>query len=168
MSNRTAPTPMAELVETLWYERRLLEFLLFKLVSANLVLSSADRRFVGPAVDEVEQVLDRVRRAESERHRVVQRLATLWGLPPASLTLTELGKRAEVPFAQELHDCQLAFARLVDEIDRVARANRQLATVGLGDLRAAFGVEESLTYAPSAATATRPAASAAVHIDRRL
>ena len=75
MSNRTAPTPMAELVETLWYERRLLEFLLFKLVSANLVLSSADRRFVGSAVDEVEQVLERVRRAESDRHRVVQRLA---------------------------------------------------------------------------------------------
>ena len=167
MSNRTAPTPMAELVETLWYERRLLEFLLFKLVSANLVLSSADRRFVGSAVDEVEQVLDRVRRAESDRHRVVQNLATMWGEPASSLTLSELARRAEVPFAQELRDCQLAFARLVDEIDKVAKANRQLATVGLGDLRAAFGVEASLTYAPSAA-APAPAASAAVHIDRRL
>ena len=88
MSNRTAPTPMAELVETLWYERRLLEFLLFKLVSANLVLSSADRRYVGPAVDEVEQVLERVRRAESDRHEVVQRLAPQ---PGALLRVQEQG-----------------------------------------------------------------------------
>lgn len=157
---------MAELVQTLWYERRLLEFLLFKLVSANLVLSSADRRFVGPAVDEVEQVLARVRRAESDRARALHRLARHWGESIGHLTLEELAARAEAPFSQELHDCRLAFARLVDEIDAVAQANRRLATVGLGDLRAAFGIGESLTYRPDE-TAAKPA-STAVHIDRRL
>ncbi len=156
---------MAELVQTLWYERRLLEFLLFKLVSANLVLSSADRRFVGPAVDEVEQVLARVRRAEADRTRAVHRLARAWGESVEHLTLEELAGRADPPFSQELHDCRLAFGRLVDEIDAVAQANRRLATVGLGDLRAAFGVGESLTYAPD--EAAKPA-STSVHIDRRL
>ena len=157
---------MAELVQTLWYERRLLEFLLFKLVSANLVLSSADRRFVGPAVDEVEQVLARVRRAEADRTRAVHRLAREWGEPVEHLTLEELAGRAQPPFSQELHDCRLAFGRLVDEIDRVAKANRQLATVGLGDLRTAFGVGEALTY--TAGDAIRPSAGTSVHIDRRL
>ena len=36
---------MAQLADTLWYERRLLEYLLFKLVSANLVLIADDRDF---------------------------------------------------------------------------------------------------------------------------
>ncbi len=55
---------MAELADTLWYERRLLEYLLFKLVSANLVLIADDRRFVGPAIAEVDAVMNEIREAE--------------------------------------------------------------------------------------------------------
>jgi len=58
---------MAQLADTLWYERRLLEYLLFKLVSANLVLIADDRRFVGPAIAEVDAVMNEIRRAESQR-----------------------------------------------------------------------------------------------------
>lgn len=166
MSDRTATTYLAELVEILGFEHRLLEYLLFKLVSANLVLASADRRFVGPAVDEVEQVLGRVRRAEQDRQVVVDRLAEAWGETTPELTLTHIAERSIEPYATELHEARLGFARLVDEIDRVARANRSMATVGLGDLRSAFGIDDGVTYAASGEVA-RPT-GVAVHIERRL
>ena len=81
------PTPqLHELADTLWYERRLLEFLLFKLVSANLVLIANDHRFVAPAIAEVERVMEEVRRAEVERAGAVARLAEGWGVAQSQLT----------------------------------------------------------------------------------
>ena len=62
------PDQLSRLAETLWHERRLLEFLLFKLVSANLVLATDDRRFVDPAIAEVDKVASKVRHAEKD-HR---------------------------------------------------------------------------------------------------
>ena len=62
---------MSQLADTLWYERRLLEYLLFKLVSANLVLIADDRRFVGPAIAEVDAVMAEIRRAEEQRSSAI-------------------------------------------------------------------------------------------------
>ena len=61
MATSTENGHLARLADTLWYERRLLEYLLFKLVSANLVLIADDRRFVGPAVAEVDAVMEQIR-----------------------------------------------------------------------------------------------------------
>lgn len=146
MPDPSALSPTEELVQTLSRERRLLELLLFALVSANLVLSSADHRFAGPAVDEVEQVLARVRRAEADRSRTVHRLALEWGERVEHLTVEELARRAEFPFSQELLDCHHALWPLVHEIADVTKANPRLATLGVGDLDAAFGLPRAQSY----------------------
>ena len=84
---------MAQLADTLWYERRLLECLLFKLVSANLVLIADDRRFVGPAIGEVDAVMAEIRKAESRRGEVVAAVAREWNVPPEQVGLAFLVKK---------------------------------------------------------------------------
>ncbi len=66
-----ATDPLVLLADTLWLERRLLEYLLFKLVAANLILTADAAPFVPLAIDEVEQVMGRVRESEAHRRRVV-------------------------------------------------------------------------------------------------
>jgi hypothetical protein len=67
MESSDSRNAVEELVDTLWLERRLLEFLLYKLVQANLMLTAGNSRFVQPALREVDQVIERVRHAESYR-----------------------------------------------------------------------------------------------------
>ena len=87
MEPAPATPHLVRLADMLWFERRLLEFLLFKLVSANLVLTANDRRFVGPAIAEVERVVTEVRRAEIDRIAVIDSLAADWGVTVSELTL---------------------------------------------------------------------------------
>lgn len=144
----TAPqTPhLARLADMLWFERRLLEFLLFKLVSANLVLTANDRRFVGPAVAEVERVVVEVRRAETDRAVVLQNVARDWGVDVGLLSLDYIAQHAPVELQPDFQDHHEGFLALVGEIETLTQENRRLATVSLDDIRSSFGLSESGTY----------------------
>jgi hypothetical protein len=144
----TAPqTPhLARLADMLWFERRLLEFLLFKLVSANLVLTANDRRFVGPAVAEVERVVVEVRRAETDRAEVLQNVARDWGVDVGLLSLDYIAQHAPVELQPDFQDHHEGFLALVGEIETLTQENRRLATVSLDDIRSSFGLSESGTY----------------------
>ena len=157
---------MTELVDTLWYERRLLEFLLFKLVAANLVLSADDWRFAAPAIAEVERVVQEVRQAESERERVLESIATEWGVEPRALSMTYLAANAPPAFKADLEDHRDNFMGLVNEIDELTRENRRLATVGLEGIRETLGLTQSVTYDAAGRRGQRPAA--ATRFDRVL
>ena len=144
----TAPqTPhLARLADMLWFERRLLEFLLFKLVSANLVLTANDRRFVGPAVAEVERVVVEVRRAETDRAEVIQSVAKDWGVDVGLLSLDYIARNAPRELQADFEDHHEGFMALVSEIEALTQENRRLATVSLDDIRSSFGLGESGTY----------------------
>ena len=144
----TAPTTpyLARLADMLWFERRLLEFLLFKLVSANLVLTANDRRFVGPAVAEVERVVTEVRRAETERATVLDQVARDWGVDAALLSLQYIADHAPRELAADFQDHHQGFMALVNEIESLTQENRRLANVSLEDIRGSFGLETSGTY----------------------
>ncbi len=122
---------MAQLADTLWYERRLLEYLLFKLVSANLVLIADDRRFVGPAIAEVDAVMAEIRRAEDQRGDVVGAVAQEWNVPPRSVGLEFLVENAPESLRPTFEDHCMVFMELVGEIEILTRENRRLATVAL-------------------------------------
>lgn len=62
MTAQTGSEHISQLADVLWYERQLMEFLLFKLVTANLMLNADERRFVAPSIAEVERVMDEIRR----------------------------------------------------------------------------------------------------------
>jgi hypothetical protein len=141
------PTPqLHELADTLWYERRLLEFLLFKLVSANLVLIANDHRFVAPAIAEVERVMEEVRRAEAERAGAVARLAAAWGVPHTQLTLAYLSTHVPDAMRTAFEEHRTGFLELVGEIEDLTRENRRLATVSLDGIRGTLGLVDGLTY----------------------
>lgn len=155
VGNRSTVTPMeaapttphlVRLADMLWFERRLLEFLLFKLVSANLVLTANDRRFVGPAVAEVERVVTEVRRAETDRAEVIRRVAADWSVDQKLLTLEYIAARAPEELRLDFEEHHEGFMGLVNEIESLTRENRRLATVSLDDIRSSFGLNESNTY----------------------
>ncbi len=145
---------MARLADTLWYERRLLEYLLFKLVSANLVLIADDRRFVGPAVAEVDAVMAEIRKAEEQRSEVVAAVAAEMGVPPADVGLPFLVENAPESLRATFEDHRVVFHNLVGEIEVLTKENRRLATVGLDGIQGTLGFAGGDIY-DAAGRATR-------------
>jgi hypothetical protein len=154
MVNSTGTPNMARLADTLWYERRLLEYLLFKLVSANLVLIADDRRFVGPAVAEVDAVMEEIRRAEAQRSEVVAAVAAEIGVPPAEVGMPFLVEHAPENLRATFEDHRVVFHNLVGEIEVLTKENRRLATVGLDGIQGTLGFAGGDIY-DAAGRATR-------------
>ena len=139
MVTSTANTQMARLADTLWYERRLLEYLLFKLVSANLVLIADDRRFVGPAIAEVDAVMAEIRKAEGQRSEVVATVASEAGVHSSEVGLAFLAENAPEELRPTFEDHRKVFMQLVGEIEILTRENRRLATVALDGIQGTLG-----------------------------
>lgn len=159
-----------ELMERLWAERHLLEFLLFKLVTARLVLAADARPFVTPALGEVEIAIERLREAELLRATAVARLAEEWGVPADRLSLSYLVEHAPEPAATMFREHREGFRKLVEEIEEVAAENRRVAAAAAEHVRenldALVGDEVGDTYDPSGrreAVVPRPA-----RVDREL
>ena len=136
------------------YERRLLEYLLFKLVSANLVLIADDKRFVGPAIAEVEAVMAEIRRAEEQRDLVVAEVARGFGVPPTTVGLAFLVENAPDSLQATFEDHRLVFQNLVGEIEVLTKENRRLASVALDGIQGTLGFAGGDIY-DSAGRATR-------------
>src|SRR5690606_39449996 len=75
-----------------------LEYLLFKLLEAQLLLSSDQAAFVPIAMAEIESVLRRIREEEERREELVSLLAQDWGVPPHELKLAYLTEHAPDPY----------------------------------------------------------------------
>lgn len=120
------------LADTLWSERQVVEFLLYKLTSAKLLLAADERRFVAMALDEVERVVAALREAELQRAMAVQTVAHGWGVAIDDLTLGRLAATAPVPWREVFTEHREAFGTLAREIEEAADANRRLATTGIG------------------------------------
>ena len=145
---------MGQLADTLWYERRLLEYLLFKLVSANLVLIADDRRFVGPAIAEVDAVMAEIRRAEAQRGEVVATVAQEFNVPPTAVGMRFLVENAPEALRPTFEDHQAVFMNLVNEIEMLTKENRRLATVALDGIQGTLGFAGGDIY-DAAGRATR-------------
>jgi len=145
---------MSELAETLWYERGLLEYLLFKLVSANLVLIADDRRFVAPAIAEVDAVMAEIRRAEEERSAVVAEVAGDFNVPSSAVGLEFLVENASDALRPIFEDHRAKFMELVNEIEVLTKENRRLASVALDGNQGTLGFAGGDIYG-AAGRATR-------------
>ncbi len=153
-------------MDTLWYERHLLEFLLFKLVTANLVLISNDHRFVPSAISEVERVMEEVRKAEGHRAFALEKLAGEWKVPADRLSLEYLATHAPNEVRPHFQDHRAGFLELVGEIEELTRENRRLASVGLEGIRGTLGLADGLTYDSAGRSAA--VAGRATTVDRVL
>lgn len=126
---------LESLADTLWAERHVVEYLLFKLVTAKLLLAADERRFINHAMDEVSRVTESLREVEHRRAQALVPVAHAWGLSTSELTLAELCTRSPAPMNTVFHDLQKAFLRLAEEIEETAATNRRLASAGLNHVR---------------------------------
>lgn len=139
MNDHPDPAKLEALADTLWAERHVVELLLYKLTTAKLLLAADERRFVAPALDEVQQVVTALRDAEVRRAIALEETAAAWHVSAEDLTLAELATHAPEPMRGVFRDHQRAFRALAAEIEETSAANRKLATSALGHVQQALG-----------------------------
>jgi FlgN protein len=116
-------TGFAEVSDTLWRERELLDILFFKLETERLLLAAGKARWLSRATREVELVLEQLRLTELTRAIEVDALAVELYLPPNS-SLSALAGVAPSPWAELFSAHRTAFRALINEITELAAANR--------------------------------------------
>ena len=164
-------TGLERLAETLWAERNVVEFLLFKLITAKLLLAADERRFISPALAEVERVVDALRDAELHRAMALEAYARTRGVPAEEITLGWLATHTPAPWQEVFADHRKVFASLANEIDATTADNRQLARAGLNTIQQTIGMltgPQATTDTYDARGQARPVNLGPVRIDRAL
>lgn len=170
MDHDLPPPVLEELADTLWQERHMVELLLYRMVTARLLLAADEHRFVSAAMDEVQEVVAALRGAEGRRLAALQRVADRLEVPVDELTLAEVARRAPAAMRHVLEDHRRTFLEMTAEIERTAAANRQLASSALGrvqrSLDALAGANPAATYDASGHATVD--VTAPRHLDRAL
>src|SRR5688572_28502822 len=94
---KVATMGLSEVSNILWRERQLLQLLLFKLKTEQLILTSGETRFLADATREVEMVINELKESELLRAVAVDGLAAEMGLGP-SPSLRELAAVVPAPW----------------------------------------------------------------------
>lgn len=129
-----APPDLDALSALLWNERDTLEFLLFKLVEEQLVLTSGSTRWYNRADIEVHAAVDRMRTSEVRRAAEMEAVARSLRLP-VEATLAEVAAAAAEPWPLLLTDHRTALRALILEVEAVAAQNRRLREAGAQAVR---------------------------------
>ena len=120
---------MEKLSQILMRERELLETLLFKLETEQLVLASGRTRWLMRTAREVDAVLATIRETEILRSVVSDQVAAEIGLEH-NPSLRALASAVDEPWRTILAEHHEAFVTLTREIGALADANRDLITAG--------------------------------------
>lgn len=131
---------LAELSDLLWRERELLEVLLFKLETEQVLLVSGRTRWLARATREVEIVVDELRKVELRRAIVVDGVAIALGVG-GEQGLSALAAQAPAPWDELLRDHRTAFLTLTREVQAVADGNKVLLANGYRATREALLVD---------------------------
>lgn len=125
---------MDKLSQILWRERDLLDSLLFKLETEQLVLGSGRTRWLARAASEVELILDLLRQTEILRSVAADEAAASIGLT-SNPSLRALAEAVDEPWGSILLEHKEAFEAVSREISALAEVNRELLTSGLRSAR---------------------------------
>ncbi len=128
---QVSASELKNLIKVLSVERNLLEYVLYRLVAAKLVLATNDQRYVMQSLVEVEDAVDRLRAVAYRREQTMQDLVAGSGsdVPITISTLSEIAPTAERYMLSEL---QADYVRLAHQIAQVSAENRRLADLSLG------------------------------------
>jgi hypothetical protein len=116
---------LADVSNTLWKERHLLEMLLFKLETQQMLLASGRSRWLTLAATEVERVVDELRHVELSRAIEVDAIADQLGLDPGC-SLKDLAEAVPSPWDDVFDQHRVAFLVIAEEIKLMAGTNRDL------------------------------------------
>lgn len=148
---------LSEVSNILWRERQLLELLVFKLEEEQLVLAAGRNRWLPHATREVETVLGEIKRIELDRSVTLTGVAGELGFSEAP-SLRELAATAPAPWDGIFAEHRRALMELAQEIDSVAKANRDLlqrGQIATRDALVAIGEIDINAYTASGAAADR-------------
>ena len=113
------------LSQVLWRERHLLELLLFKVETEQLVLTTGRTRWLDFASREVTAVVDQIRETEQLRATITADVTGPLGLAPDA-DLSAIAAAVHDSWSGILIDHRDAFARLVADIGAISDSNREL------------------------------------------
>lgn len=125
---------MEKLSQILWRERELLDTLLFKLETEQMVLASGRTRWLMRSAREVEQVVTILRETEVLRSVASDQVAASIGLAH-NTSLRALAAAVDEPWQSILEDHHEAFVAITREIGALAETNRDLITSGYRSAR---------------------------------
>jgi isochorismate synthase EntC len=160
-----------ELTRRLWLLREQMEQLVCALEIQQLVLLNNRLRWLPMVSENVEHIIEDIRRAEADRVVVARRVCRSFGLDQDA-SLSELVRAADEPYAGTWRQSRHQLVGLQAEIDELAKENRELTRRGAA---AASDVLRNLTgdvheghdtYDPHGTT-TRLAPTAS-HFDRTM
>ncbi|WP_062204869.1 flagellar protein FlgN [Demequina salsinemoris] len=136
-----------ELSTILWRERELLETLLYRLETEELILAGGRSRWVGRASREVEAVVDQIRATDLARAVEADDATREVGLPEGS-SLLELAKAAPSPWDEILRSHHIALTDITSQIATLSRLNRDLLAASVkATEEALLGINSSMqTY----------------------
>ncbi len=120
---------MEQLSLVLWRERELLDTLVYRLETEQLMLPGGRACRLARAADEVEAVLGTLRETEILRAMVADEAAAERGLA-SNPSLRALADAADEPWRSILHEHREAFEAAMREVTSLAEANRELLTDG--------------------------------------
>src|SRR4051812_34191235 len=152
----------------LWLQRELLETVLYRLVTEQLILTSGTTRWLAKADGDVRHALDELRRGEVARAMHVETLASAIGLK-GEPALAELAALAPGMWTEILTDHRSALQELAFEVQRTADENGRLLQAGAQGLRRTPPGPRSARHphhAPRSAPPNKPRA-ALLHEDGR-
>jgi hypothetical protein len=161
---------LQEVSSVLWRERQLLELLLFRLESEQLLLGAGRTRWLALATQEVDRALAAIRQAEVLRAAEVEAVAAELGLEPGP-TLAELIAAAPAPWGGVLEDHRRAFVATASEITALAEANRDMLHRGFMAVRevlARLGDEPGETYSATGSAKKSLSSTAARLVDEAM
>lgn len=116
---------LAEMSNVLWRQRQLLDLLQFRMTVEQSLLVGRQVRWLARATDEVEEVLDEMRRTELVRVVVLDEIASELGLG-AEPSLQQVIEVAPSPWDEIMEEHRRAFLALTDEVQAIAATNREL------------------------------------------
>jgi hypothetical protein len=134
---------LPDLAAVLWRQRELLERLVYRLESEQLLLAAGRSRWLPAAASEVEAVLAEISVVEMQRASIADAACGELGLPDGS-TLESLAAAAQPPWTGVLLDHRQVLVTLTGELSTLAEANQHLMAAGM---KAVENTLEQLGYA---------------------
>jgi hypothetical protein len=125
---------LSEVCNLLWREREVLERVLYRIISQQLILAAGQARWLPAANAEVEAAANQLRGSEVLRSMEVDVLAERLGLPPGA-TLAQLADHSPEPWSGLLDDHRSALRSLTFELDAAIESNQQLLGAGVRSVR---------------------------------
>lgn len=121
--------PADQLSRGLWLLREQMEQLVCALEIQQLVLLNNRVRWLPMVSENVEHIVDDIRRSEAERIAISRRVCRDFGLHDDA-SLSELVRAADEPYATAWRQSRLQLLGLQAELDELSRENRELTRRG--------------------------------------